>query len=313
MFKLKKIVFLAGIVLASASQAALADATLTSGEVSIGITSLGALGGNGVGINFSGLGDAITPGCLCEGWGASADSFSGWSANENGGDYNVSLVSFSSSASSATSVVKIGALQVQQNYAASSVSGLFQDTVTLTNTSGASFADVRYSRSMDWDIPPSEFSEYVTLNRGTATGLIFSNDNGFAVPDPLNNPSEIMAGTNNVSFADFGPDDHGAFFTFAFGALAAGESKSFNIYYGAAHSELLALSALAGVGAEVYSLGQSTGGEINGAPGTYIFGFSGVGGAPISPVPEPETYAMLLAGLGLMAGVARRRKKQLAA
>lgn len=33
----------------------------------------------------------------------------------------------------------------------------------------------------------------------------------------------------------------------------------------------------------------------------------------ISPVPEPETYAMLLAGLGLMAGIARRRKKQLVA
>ena len=32
-----------------------------------------------------------------------------------------------------------------------------------------------------------------------------------------------------------------------------------------------------------------------------------------SPVPEPETYAMLLAGFGLMAGIARRRKKQLAA
>lgn len=29
---------------------------------------------------------------------------------------------------------------------------------------------------------------------------------------------------------------------------------------------------------------------------------------PTAPVPEPETYAMLLAGLGLMAGVARRRK-----
>jgi hypothetical protein len=35
--------------------------------------------------------------------------------------------------------------------------------------------------------------------------------------------------------------------------------------------------------------------------------------SPVSPVPEPETYAMLLAGLGLMAGIARRRKKQLAA
>ena len=33
--------------------------------------------------------------------------------------------------------------------------------------------------------------------------------------------------------------------------------------------------------------------------------------ASVSPVPEPETYAMLLAGLGLMGGMARRRKQQL--
>ena len=31
-----------------------------------------------------------------------------------------------------------------------------------------------------------------------------------------------------------------------------------------------------------------------------------------TPVPEPETYAMLLAGLGLMGFVARRRQRQLA-
>ena len=30
---------------------------------------------------------------------------------------------------------------------------------------------------------------------------------------------------------------------------------------------------------------------------------------PVSAVPEPETYAMLLAGLGVMGAVARRRKK----
>lgn len=29
-----------------------------------------------------------------------------------------------------------------------------------------------------------------------------------------------------------------------------------------------------------------------------------------APVPEPETYAMLLAGLGLIGGIARRRKEQ---
>jgi hypothetical protein len=34
---------------------------------------------------------------------------------------------------------------------------------------------------------------------------------------------------------------------------------------------------------------------------------------PTSPVPEPETYAMLLAGLGLMGFVARRRRNTLAA
>lgn len=32
------------------------------------------------------------------------------------------------------------------------------------------------------------------------------------------------------------------------------------------------------------------------------------GGASPSPVPEPETYAMLLAGLGLIATIARRRQ-----
>jgi hypothetical protein len=30
--------------------------------------------------------------------------------------------------------------------------------------------------------------------------------------------------------------------------------------------------------------------------------------APVAAVPEPETYAMLLAGLGLMGAIARRRK-----
>ena len=33
-------------------------------------------------------------------------------------------------------------------------------------------------------------------------------------------------------------------------------------------------------------------------------------GVPVTPVPEPETYALMLAGLGVMGFIARRRKQQ---
>jgi hypothetical protein len=49
--------------------------------------------------------------------------------------------------------------------------------------------------------------------------------------------------------------------------------------------------------------------------GTYWFQLSGSGEAAsytvtLAPVPEPETYALLLAGLGLMGAVARRRQSK---
>jgi PEP-CTERM motif len=42
--------------------------------------------------------------------------------------------------------------------------------------------------------------------------------------------------------------------------------------------------------------------------GGRVISHAGFFGAPTSPVPEPETYAMMLGGLALLAGVARRRK-----
>jgi hypothetical protein len=304
-----------GALIACAGVGANAQAVLTNGAVSIGVQQLGALGGGGVGISFSGVGDGITPGCLCEGWGASANGVAGWSANDNGGNANVSLASFSSTATTATSVVNVGGaagLQVSQAYSPSSSSALFQNRVTLTNTTGAAISDVRYSRSMDWDIPPTTFREDVTIQGVGATNLIFSNDNGFATPNPLANPGALMGGTTNVNFTDVGAGDHGAFFTFAFGSLAAGASIAFDIFYGAAPTETDALAALGTVGAEVYSFGQnSTTAETTGAPATYIFAFAGVGGTPVSgPVPEPETYAMMGMGLLGMAAAARRRRNK---
>jgi hypothetical protein len=45
-----------------------------------------------------------------------------------------------------------------------------------------------------------------------------------------------------------------------------------------------------------------------GTPGGH--GTPGNPGSPVAPVPEPETYAMLLAGLGLLGFMARRKRRQ---
>lgn len=51
--------------------------------------------------------------------------------------------------------------------------------------------------------------------------------------------------------------------------------------------------------------------QFNGTENTLISGLDGTQ-LDVTAVPEPETYAMMLVGLGLLAGVTRRRKNKLA-
>ena len=107
-------------------QSAHADTVLTStsGNVQLGVEDLGATGLS-TGLDLAGVGDAITPGCYCEGWGAGYTGFSGYSANDNG-SANVTGVSFTVGTDTATSVVDItgSALQVTQTYSASTANGI---------------------------------------------------------------------------------------------------------------------------------------------------------------------------------------------
>lgn len=324
---------LGALTLAGSAFAAPGGAIITNGVIQMGVNQTGNLNtdyaGDPLGIGVMGLryvptGAASTePGCTCEGWGVGIRSTgqSGW-ANDSSGSANLSTVSFTSTASTAVSVVDATTtgLQVKHDYHASSASAnLYEVTVTITNNTGAAIAagDLVYRRVMDWDIYPTPFAEMVTIGGvpgalGIANGsnLARSDNNGFNSGDPF---SFSSYGLQDQNFVDAGPSDHGALFDFEFAALAAGATLRFNTYYGATDTEAAADAARAAAGISIFSYGQanSDGGDF-GTPNTFIFGFGSTTGGVLTPVPEPETYAMMLAGLGLLGLVARRRKQKAA-
>ena len=272
-----------------------------------------------IGLRLDGFGDALAPGCPCEGWGIAANGIANFVGQAVA---NANITVFAPTANSGlftSNTESFGnpGLLVTQDWtvAATSADGaLFQNTVTITNNTGSTATEVGYGRVMDWTVL-NGLENFVT-HQGveTTTDLVYSSDQGFAQPDPINTPLGAFPPVNpasvNSSFSDFGLADIGSVFIFNFGDLANGESRTFNHYYGAAYSEDVAIAMLLGVGAEVYSLGQANN---NGIPGneTFVAAFSDVGGVPAGPpvIPIPGALPLLLsgiAGLGIF-GWGRRR------
>ena len=243
-------------------------AVVSNGTVQLGINCVGDLNFPGppssggeevVGLRFIPTNnDSTSPGCACQSWGVAdaTSAVSGFANESEGQSDNLTVVSFTSDADSATSVVDVGStFRITHDYQPSTKTpNLYTVAVTIKNLSAATTA-TRYRRVMDWDVEPTPFSEFVTLQRGNASELVFTSDDGFASADPLSGPSSISETGN---FVDSGPDDHGALFDFDFGALAPGASKTFSTHYGAAATETGAISALAAVGAEATRSGGRT-------------------------------------------------------
>ena len=282
----------------------LPGAVISNGTVALGVNDHGQLNfappeGALVGVHYVATGnDGTRAGCLCEGWGAGArtggESFFQGRANLAAGVNGVSLVSFSATESTATSVVDVidgetTGLRVTHAFAPSpQTPNLYEIVVTLENPTAGTLSDVRYARQMDWDIEPTEFEEYVTVNRGAPPAtLLYSDDDGFADNYPFNFTSDgpIDPATVNTSYVDKGPEDHGARFVFGFGSLEAGEKLSFRLYSGAAGTKTDADAAVSAAALEVFSYGKPSGegGLETGAPNTFIWGFRAVGGTAVIP------------------------------
>ena len=303
-------------------------AIIDNGTIQLGVDTLGQLNVGGgtpspvsgttvVGLRHMATGnEATSHGCLCEGWGVGiGESGVAGFANNSSGTGGLTGVSFASTASTATSVVTVNGsgLKVTHDFAPSSkTANLYQVRVTIEN-SGADIADLRYTRTFDWDVEPTAFREYVThWGVGTTPSVLAAVDNGFVSSNPFGTRSNICAPGGD--FTDAGACDHGSNFDFGFGALKSGEKFEFDIFYGAADTEAGALVALGAVGAELYSLGQSSldpDGTGAGGSSTFIFAFKGVGGTvvvPPAPVPLPATGLMLLGGFGAFGALRMRRR-----
>jgi hypothetical protein len=285
-----------------------AQAIVTNGTVRIGVEELSDLNVAGgppsvigqtiVGLRLikPGVGELeyTSDGCTCEGWGV-ADAGSGVTgfADSATGTSGLAPVGFSSTATDATSIVETTdpgpvKIRVTHFFHPSITPNLYQSDVKIENIGTAAISDLRYRRTMDWDVEPTPFNEFVTIQGWPATALLFSSNNGFASGNPLV-PAGSLFGPINANFTHLGPSDHGANFDFSFGALAVGKSKSFRIFYGAADSVTDADAAIATVGAEVYSYGEPNLPTTHLQYSVAIFAFKGVSNSPIADPGAKQT------------------------
>jgi hypothetical protein len=158
------------------------------------------------------------------------------------------------------------------------------------------------------------------------------------VPEDFNNPTggAVTTCTGCIALpahtAAFHPGQHGEFSAYRFTAPSAGIYLLSATFVGIDHggTDVHILDN----GTEIYSANIATQGDSSshsetrtlllgetidfavgvGIDGTYYYDSTSINGSlTLSAIPEPEIYALLMAGLGLVGFVARRRKKALSA
>jgi hypothetical protein len=274
------------------------DTTIENGVIRLGINAEGHLNvpgfepSSGTGTTTVGLrylptsADALAPGCHCEGWGVAdvVTGVAGWANQDEGGAFGLVVEEAQFDERSGVSqVVAADRLRVRHEFSpAPQTPNLYRIDVTIEHAgrlgSGLLLPITpAYRRTMDWDVEPTAFSEYVTIQPTSIrvpSELVFTSNDGFATSNPLGPRTDLGA---TGFFADYGPSDQGALIDLQFAQLLPGESVSFTMWYGAADNETDALQAISAVDAQLYSLAQPDvpGGAETGEPNTFIWAYRG--------------------------------------
>jgi len=211
-----------------------------------------------------------------------------WTADNAGGSnpFSAGTLSINSANSATFSGVTLGGLAFSEFLQVSGSSLLV--SITLFNTTSAAINNVAWASGIDPDqaIPATYDTANSILGQGTSAAVMASAVvPGGSTKSVTLRQSTGSGGSGTAYIGGYCCDDPNAATI-----LAANQAVGF---YGVSDRSI----------ALGYDLGTIAAGQSKGLAYEYDF-------AVTRAVPEPETYALMMAGLGLMGFVARRRKQQ---
>ncbi len=244
-----------------------------------------------------------------EGWGMAYDiglptETSCWASSGSASGSAVSwppplVTSFTSTASTATSVVRCGSVEITQSYNPHPTeTTMYRDNITIVNVGSTDLTGLTYRRVMSWGsfTMHSDFTleDISTLPAGSlappvvkATGLVQLSTN----LDPTVAPSYLVQGPPLAPAVYHFPEDEAMVWEFEFGDFVPGAVQPFTLYYGVADSTVNAMSTLTAIGAQMYNLAYPV---TTSAPdpdtglGEGPIGIMAFGNLPMAPPLPPE-------------------------